>query len=70
VITNKNSGNVAAAVRQTGRGVILGDKIELIRYFEGREAGDLARSRRVANQKYSIKQHQSKMSFVLLKKEN
>jgi hypothetical protein len=70
VITNKNSGNVAAAVRQTGRGVILGDKIELIRYFESCEAGDLARSRRVANQKYSIKQHQSKMSFELLKKEN
>ena len=69
VITHSGSGNVAAAVRQTGRGVILEDKSELISHFKSGLVNELTKERREARLRFTIQQNQSRMSFELLEKE-
>ncbi len=68
VVTNSGSGNVAAAIRQTGRGAILQDEPELAAFFRDGRAKALAEHRRETNQNFEIVHRHSEMSFPLLRK--
>ena len=67
VVTNTGSGNVAAAVLQTGRGVVLSDRARLLEYFRNGAAKVLADQRRQASQMFKVRQTRSRMSFEVLK---
>jgi hypothetical protein len=66
VITNPDSGNVAAAVKETGRGIILHDEEALFKFFRSHAARKLAESRREKNLTTEVIQNRSRMSFDAL----
>lgn len=63
VITNPGSGNVAAAVQETGRGIILDDEEALFEFFRSNAARKLAEGRREENSTTEVIQNRSRMSF-------
>ena len=68
VVTNSGSGNVAAVVKQTGRGAILDDEDELLEFFRSGQAWDLATSRREAKRDFEVGHRHSDMSLSLIMK--
>ena len=68
VVTNSGSGNVAAAVRQTGRGSILEDDKDLAAFFRDGRAKALAEHRREASKTLEVLHQHSDMLLPLIRK--
>ncbi|MEJ1935708.1 hypothetical protein WDZ92_36410, partial [Nostoc sp. NIES-2111] len=66
VLTNDRSGNVADAVRQYYRGLVLHGEEELLQIFGGDELQRLATESRRLREKYFATRRQSAFSLALL----
>lgn len=68
VVTHQDSGNVAAAVAETGRGVVLGSEAELEAFMQDGRAKALAERRRADVLATTVVQRHSDMSLPLIRK--
>ena len=66
VVTRSESGNVAELVRSTGRGVVLDDDEELMRFFEGDGAVMLALAARRRRSAERLHYRMSHMTYAVL----
>jgi hypothetical protein len=66
VLTNETSGNVRATVEATGRGAVFKDVTELLAFFKGRLAQDLAHQRRKTVSTTKLEVVHSDLSFAVL----
>lgn len=68
LLTNPGSGNVAAAVKVTGRGKILCNEADLLAFFQDGRAQEMAKQRRADRETTEISVQHSRMSYSLLEK--
>ncbi|MFN3459647.1 MAG: hypothetical protein ACK4ZN_01415, partial [Oceanibaculum sp.] len=66
VITNRTSGNVTAIVQETGRGIILSDKAELLAFLTDGRARAMAQERRKTAGTVRFERRYSALSFAVL----
>ena len=66
VITNRTSGNVTAIIEETGHGIVLSDKAELMAFLTDGRAQKMAQNRRKAAGMTRIERRYSALSFAAL----
>lgn len=63
LITNEGSGNVAATVKETQRGVVLADEAELSAFLRSQECEQLVKRVRAERATYTVTHHPSRLSL-------